>query len=118
MKLPPSKEYRLAKRVGGASYTLTDAELDLHVAVLGGTGFGKSRLLNKLIRDHIDQGVGIAVIEPGDLCDDVMAYYARKVVERATDAVLNRIHCLRASPWRCFRYDIAKMQLHRPVHPD
>jgi len=44
-------------------------------------GSGKSRCLAKLIRDHIDQRMSVAVLEPGDLCDDTLAYYAKKVVQ-------------------------------------
>lgn len=99
-------------------FRLSDDDLGTHVAVVGATGSGKSRLLNKLACDHIDQGRGIAIIEPGDLCDDVAAYYARLVVETGNKNVLKRIHRLRAEPGQCFRYDPFRFRLHRPVHPE
>src|SRR5437016_1065419 len=82
------------------------------------TGYGKSRLLNAFVRGCIDQGEGVAVIEPGDLCDDVAAYYAKKVNETGNKDVLKRIHYLRASPKRCFRYDLFRMPKFESYHPE
>lgn len=97
---------------------LTDEELEKHVAIVGGSGFGKSRLLSRFVRDHIDRGEGIMVLEPGDLCDDTLAYYANRIVETGSKGVLRRLHHLRASPVRTFRYDSLRFRLYRPVHPE
>src|SRR6266542_5040651 len=76
------KTFRLGRRCeGGCPFEIAEEVLDIHCVVTGATGYGKSRFLNKLIRDHIDNGCGIAVLEPGDLCADVIAYYAGKVVQ-------------------------------------
>jgi len=62
--------------------------------------------------------MGIAVIEPGDLCEDVLAYFAKKVVKTGNKEVLQRIHYLRASPTKCFRYDLFKMNVFGTFHPE
>jgi hypothetical protein len=97
---------------------LTDQELEKHVAVVGGSGFGKSRLLSRIVDDHIDRGEGIMVIEPGDLCDDTLGRCARRVVKTGSNGVLRRLHHLRAGPVRTFRYDAFRFRLYRPIHPE
>ena len=46
---------------------------DRHLYVVGKSGTGKSTLLYNCIRQDIEQGFGVAVIDPhGDLADDVL----------------------------------------------
>jgi DNA helicase HerA-like ATPase len=46
-----------------------------HMHVVGATGTGKSTLLLNLIRQDIDQGLGVAVLDPhGDLIERVLGY--------------------------------------------
>lgn len=57
-----------------------------HMHVVGGTGTGKSTLLLSLITQDIEQGRGLALLDPhGDLVDDVLA---RIPDTRAGDVVL------------------------------
>ncbi|MCB0333454.1 MAG: DUF87 domain-containing protein [Bdellovibrionales bacterium] len=57
-----------------------------HMYVIGKTGSGKSKLLELLIRDDIEQGRGAAVIDPhGDLVDAVVRSIPQ---ERISDVVL------------------------------
>ncbi len=57
-----------------------------HMYVIGKTGSGKSKLLELLIRDDIEQGRGAAVIDPhGDLVDSVLRSIPQ---ERINDVVL------------------------------
>ncbi len=57
-----------------------------HTYILGKTGTGKSKLLELLIRDDLEQGRGVAVIDPhGDLIDSVIRSIPK---ERINDVVL------------------------------
>lgn len=57
-----------------------------HVHVIGASGTGKSTLLLNLIRQDVESGQGIAVLDPhGDLIDDVLA---RVPGERERDVIL------------------------------
>lgn len=99
-------------------FYLDEDELKTHMAVLGRTGSGKSRFLNQFVREHIDQKLGIAVIDPGDLCHDVMAYQAKRILETNDKRVLKKIHYLRASPGQVFGIDPFRFHLAKPVHPE
>src|ERR1017187_6455971 len=114
----PERRIRLGKKVDGGLFEILMGNDPTHVLCTGQTGSGKSRCLSKLVRDHIDQRMSVAVIEPGDLCDDILAYYAKKVVKTGSKDVLKRIHYLRASPTKCFRYDLFKMNLFHTYHPE
>jgi len=57
-----------------------------HLYVVGQTGVGKSNLLREMIRQDIEKGEGVAVIDPnGDLIEDTLANIPK---ERADDVVL------------------------------
>src|SRR5947207_1826490 len=113
------RDIHLGKRVeDDKPFLLPGGEDPTHVLVTGQTGYGKSRFLNAIARACIDQHEAVVVIEPGDLCDDVIAYYARKVNETGSKDVLKRIHYLRASPRRCFRYDLFSMPKFETFHPE
>lgn len=46
-----------------------------HLYVLGKSGSGKSKLLELLIKDDIDKGKGVGVLDPhGDLVDNILTY--------------------------------------------
>lgn len=86
----------LSLRVGSVNDQKTvefgDDELATHMTVYGGTGKGKSKLLELIIRQLIEQRAGVCVIDPhGDLAEDLLAW----TMERydATDkAVYRRIN--------------------------
>jgi len=57
-----------------------------HFYIVGQTGVGKSNLLREMIRQDIEKGEGVAVIDPnGDLVEDTLANIPK---ERADDVVL------------------------------
>ncbi|MCX6761132.1 MAG: type IV secretion system DNA-binding domain-containing protein [Candidatus Nealsonbacteria bacterium] len=57
-----------------------------HFYLIGQTGTGKSSLLREMIRQDIENGEGVAVIDPhGELIEDVLSYVPK---ERAEDVVL------------------------------
>ncbi|MBX3452767.1 MAG: DUF87 domain-containing protein, partial [Planctomycetaceae bacterium] len=86
----------LSLRIGSSGPQRTiefgDEELATHMTVYGGTGKGKSKLLELIIRQLIEQRAGVCVIDPhGDLAEDLLAW----TMERydATDkAVYRRIN--------------------------
>lgn len=57
-----------------------------HMYIIGKTGVGKSELLKEMIKQDIDAGRGVCVIDPhGDLIDDTLRYIPP---ERAEDVIL------------------------------
>ncbi|TDP60643.1 type IV secretory system conjugative DNA transfer family protein [Roseateles toxinivorans] len=65
-------------------FGIKQADRLFHMHVIGKTGAGKSRLLETLIRQDIDAGRGVALIDPhGDLALRVLAY----AKERRADVV-------------------------------
>ena len=58
---------------------MAEADRSRHMYILGATGTGKSTLLYNLIRQDIEAGRGVAMIDPhGDLFDQVLAAIPRK----------------------------------------
>ncbi|MBI1866426.1 MAG: type IV secretory system conjugative DNA transfer family protein [Candidatus Staskawiczbacteria bacterium] len=57
-----------------------------HFYIIGQTGTGKTTLLKEMIRQDIENGEGVAVVDPhGELIDDVLSYMPK---ERIDDVVL------------------------------
>lgn len=53
-----------------------------HLYVIGKSGSGKSTLLGNLIRQDIEQGSGVAVIDPhGDLCEEILPFIPEARIE-------------------------------------
>ncbi len=75
----------------GDRLTLTDAERNRHIHVLGAIGTGKSKLLEAMIRQDIVRGRGLCLIDPhGALADDIEAWCAAYSFGR-----IRRIHLIR-----------------------
>lgn len=54
---------------------IPDEERTRHIYVIGKSGSGKSTCLLNLIRQDIEAGAGVAVIDPhGDLCEDLLNF--------------------------------------------
>lgn len=88
-------------------WTLAPSALRTHALVVGRTGSGKSCFLNLLARAMMDAFPrrGFAIIDPGDLCEDVLAYRARQVLETGHRGLLKCVHYLELTFRRVFRYD-------------
>ncbi|MFW5703519.1 MAG: type IV secretory system conjugative DNA transfer family protein [Patescibacteria group bacterium] len=57
-----------------------------HIYIIGKTGVGKSELLKEMIKQDIEDGKGVCVIDPhGDLVEDTLRYIPP---ERAEDVIL------------------------------
>lgn len=66
--------------------TLSPDQRSRHTYLIGATGTGKSHLLLNLIRQDIEHGEGVGVLDPhGDLIDRVLSYVPEA---RANDVVL------------------------------
>lgn len=67
-------------------YFATENDRRRHFYIVGQTGTGKSSLLREMVRQDIEQGRGVAVIDPhGDLVEDTLANIPK---DRAEDVVL------------------------------
>jgi hypothetical protein len=102
----PALRLKLGTVRPGVDVEFSDDELSTHMAIYGGTGKGKSKLLELMLRQIIDQKAGACIIDPhGDLVEDLMAYILDHY--KATDPkVFERIHYLEPGSNDCrFRFD-------------
>lgn len=85
---------------GHKSLRLRPDHLARHMFVAGGSGGGKTKLLELLCRQLVNCGIGFTYVDPhGDGADAVMRYLAVK----RTDP--SRVHYLRPGLDRCFSFD-------------
>lgn len=83
----------LGRTSRGGEVRLSAEERSWHLQVVGGTGRGKSSLLESMIRQDILAGRGLCLIDPhGTLADDIVAWCASR---RLND--LRRVHVIEAS---------------------
>jgi hypothetical protein len=93
-------------------WELTEDQLARHVFIGGTTGGGKSKLLELIAREHIEQGMGLLCIDPdGDLTDSILAYLAKKFVETNDRRLLSAIHYWEPSPFQLFRMDLGRFSV-------
>lgn len=65
----------------GTRLTVTEEQRESHLHIIGTTGEGKSKFLQKLIQDDIDRGNGLIFFDPSDRGDTmykVLAYCAKR----------------------------------------
>ncbi len=89
-ELPSSGEISIGEAVYRGSrkpiYVASVEDRRRHLYVIGQTGTGKSTLLREMIRQDIEKGRGVGVIDPhGDLVEDTLANIPK---ERLDDVVL------------------------------
>lgn len=90
--LPPSNLPSEGILLGGSEYRgrlydvrMKQADRRRHMYVIGKSGSGKSVFQASLIKQDIEEGRGVCVIDPhGDLCDEVLEYVPK---ERADDVI-------------------------------
>jgi DNA helicase HerA-like ATPase len=110
-QLMPGRDFRIkAGTVAGAqsptAVELGDNEFATHMAVYGGTGKGKSKFLELILRQIIDQRRGACIIDPhGDLVEDLLLYIMQR--KDALDPRLtSRIHYFDPGSKNCrFSFD-------------
>ena len=67
----------------GRPIELSEAEALTHKLVMGASGSGKSKLLEHLLRQHIRQRQGFALVDPhGTLYQDVVQFCGHYALER------------------------------------
>src|SRR5436309_3355305 len=73
-------------------FFFNEEPLKYHMAVFGGSGSGKSKLLELFGRHLIDHYRGFCLIDPhSDLAEDLLAYACRRGEEIGSDAICKRI---------------------------
>lgn len=104
----------------GKAFLLSPSMLNTHLAVLGATGSGKSRFLSLLMRFHVACGQGFCLVDPaGDLCEDVLAWCTRRVIETGDTALLQKIHYLEPGCYeKVFAYDPFRFNPAKPIAPE
>ncbi len=106
--------------VGGVHkfLTFTSEMLERGMAIIGSTGTGKSRLLLQIIMEHLRLGRGLALVDPGDLVDDVLAKFARLVIHSGKKDVLKKVHLIELSPFQLARFDAFRFYDDRGWSPE
>jgi hypothetical protein len=88
------------------AFVLGESHLSRHLGVFGGSGSGKSKLLELLGRRLLDDYRGFCFIDPhGDTVEDLLAYAAKRAEDTNSDAICNRIHYLEPTFERVFGLD-------------
>ena len=73
------KPISLGRDLDGRDQVLTPKERSTHLHVVGASGRGKSRFLEHMIRQDIEHGHGVCVIDPhGSLISGIAKWCARK----------------------------------------
>ena len=69
-------------------YYLSDEERSTHMHIMGSTGGGKSKLIEFMLRQDIDRGVGVCLIDPhGELYYDILRY----IIKNCDDDVKKKV---------------------------
>lgn len=80
------------RSVSSGSVTLSPDQLRRHAYILGASGSGKTKAMELLIRAHLQNDLGFALVDPhGDLTRAVVAYVASQQASLGHDA-LDRIY--------------------------
>ncbi|MBU1626239.1 type IV secretory system conjugative DNA transfer family protein, partial [bacterium] len=75
---------------------LTDDERTTHMHVMGSSGGGKSKLLEFMIRQDIQRGVGVCVIDPhAELYWNILRY----IIEECDDDIKEKVYLINPSQW-------------------
>lgn len=99
-------------------YDLTEHMMAGHLAVLGGTGSGKSKFLELLMRRVLLSGRGLCFIDPhGDTAEDLLAYVGHRRGEKGDDALWRRVHYVEATYESVPKYDPFRFRPLRPIAP-
>lgn len=99
----------VAKDASSTDVYLAEAEhLAEHMAIYGGTGRGKSKLLEFMLRQLIAQERGFCLIDPhGDLTEDIVAFIQHQFSRGGplAETLLRKLHYLEPSSKTTFAFD-------------
>ncbi len=99
-------------------FSLTDDQLENHVAIFGVTGAGKSRLLWQMLREHRRNKRGFLVVDSGDLIEDFLADSVSQFVDDQDRRIFQKIHVIELSPFQLARYDPLRFHYPKSYHPE
>jgi len=87
-------------------FSLTPDQLGVHVAVLGGSGAGKSKFLELLLRNCFLNGKAFGLWDPhGDLAKSLLAYVAALKASGLADNLWRKVHYLELTRGCVFSFD-------------
>ncbi len=101
-------DYQLGQRIDGENspFVLNRDLMAQHMLLLGGTGCGKSKFLELLCREMIDDYAGFCLIDPhGDLAEDVVAHAGKLALDRNHPFSPEWIHYIQPSFANVFGFD-------------
>lgn len=100
----------------GEEFSLTSAQLAVHMAVLGNSGSGKSKFLELLLRQYLVDHHPFALWDPhGDLTKALLSFVAARKAD-GDDVLWRKVHSLELSPDSVFSYDpVARAPLRSQV---
>lgn len=100
----------------GQKCFLTDAQIAVHMAVLGGSGSGKSKFLELMLRQRLLDGRAFGLWDPhGDLAKSLLAFAAAQKAY-GDDVLWRKIHYLELTPECIFSFDpVARAPLRSEV---
>lgn len=91
---------------------VSEEHLSRHMGIFGGSGSGKSKLLELLCRKMIEDYRGFCFIDPhGDTSEDILAFVQKRTETLRTDAPCKRIHYLEPTFETVFGFDPFKFEL-------
>lgn len=91
----------------GTPFLLTPDQISVHMAVLGGSGSGKSKFVELLLRQYMLDGKGFCFVDPhGDTAAGLLAF-AAGLHAHGKGEVWRKVHYLDLTPQCVFSYDPA-----------
>lgn len=101
------------------AFLIGEKQLGRHMGVFGGSGSGKSKLLELLGRRMLDDYRGFCFIDPhGDTVEDLLAYAAKRAEVTNSDAICKRIHYLEPTFETVFAFDPFQFRMGSDVPAD
>lgn len=99
--------FHLGVNVGDQSpFLLTPEQISVHMAILGGSGSGKSKFMELLLRQYMIDGQSFFFFDPhGDTAKDLLAFAAARAHPSVNDGMWRKIHYLKVGPDSAFSYD-------------
>jgi DNA helicase HerA-like ATPase len=90
-------------------YYLSDEERSTHMHIMGSTGGGKSKLIEFMLRQDINRGVGICLIDPhGELYYDILRY----IIKNCDDDIKQKVFLINPTSKEYF-VSFNPLQMHR-----
>ena len=87
-------------------FVMDETQLSRHIGIFGGSGCGKSKLIELLCRKLMDDYRGFCFIDPhGDTAEDLLCYAAKKTELHRNDRICKRIHYLEPTFETVFGFD-------------